>query len=76
MENTRTDVASQGALPTFGRFTAARWAAFLDIDVKTLFANVAKNEIRVIRFGRLMIIDVAWFWEDLQKSLSNEEEPE
>jgi len=49
-------------LPLTGKFTAEAWAKLLDIELKTLIANLKTNNIDFLRFGRLSFIDAEQFW--------------
>lgn len=55
-------------LPLTGKFTAEAWAKLLDIELKTLIANLKTNNISFLRFGRLYFIDVEQFWIALKKN--------
>ena len=55
-------------LPLTGKFTAEAWAKLLDCELKTLMTNLEKYKINVLRFGRLVIIDVEQFWITLKNN--------
>lgn len=65
MENTPSEGRSQAALPEKGRFTAEQWATILGRDAKYLKERLKKLELRYLEFGTIVIVDAAWFWNDL-----------
>ena len=68
MENTSFTNGSQGPLPQTGFFTIEQWSTFFGVEKKTVMENLTRCKIRVIRFGRAVVINAEWFWADLLKS--------
>jgi hypothetical protein len=58
-------------LPENGKFLVADWAEVLGMTEETVKEYVKGFGIRTLRAGNLMVVDAAWWWQDIARGVDN-----